>query len=76
MILLGTMLESLGLSTTSQLQGGDNLCINAQHYDEDDEDSLYGMVPVESQDYKVNGRWYQCTGACVRFGINTRGGSK
>ena len=48
MILLGAMLESLGLSTTSQLQCGDNLCINVQHYDENDEDSLYGMVPIEA----------------------------
>jgi len=70
------MLESLGLSTTSQLQGGDNLCINAQHFDENGMDSDDNMLPIEDQDYKANGRWYQSNGAFVRFGINTRGGSK
>ncbi|KAF1832885.1 hypothetical protein BDW02DRAFT_553766 [Decorospora gaudefroyi] len=71
---IGSALQALGLSSKPKTQGGDNVCFNIEHFDDDAQDDDGDQLEPEDQYYEVNGREYQATGAHVRFGVNQPGG--
>ncbi|KAH6858617.1 hypothetical protein B0T12DRAFT_163164 [Alternaria alternata] len=67
-------LTALGLSTTPMKDGGKNIGISIEHNDDQLKYEDGEEVPIDEQNYEVDGKTYPNTGAWFRFTLNPEQG--
>ncbi|KAL1797202.1 hypothetical protein ACET3X_003808 [Alternaria dauci] len=73
---IGAALTDLGLSTTPMKDGGKNIAFAVEHHDDQLKYDDGQDVPIEEQNYEIDGKLYPNTGAGFIFAFNPEQGGE